>query len=340
MVSLTVIITTYKRPLLLRRALESVLDQSFVDFRVCVYDNASGDETGAVVSEFRDGRIEYHCHEENIGMMSNYQFAFQRVTTPYFCFLSDDDFLLPGFYESAMAELLQVPEAAFWAGAVRVTDTNNRVLSDPNSLWPREGLYSVPEGLLQMTLAKGMLPIPTGIIFNYERVKHIQPDWGSSVQLMWDPDYLMRIASEQPFIISKKPVGVFLAHDLGYSASFYDGLLSSAEGFEKYMLANRTILSRLITNPSTQNYRRDLIRSYNHMMNNYVIMFMKRYIRDQNFSSACSAYRFFKVGFEEDIRSLLFFYWAYYADKIPLVGRILQYFLGLLLWVKRKLKQV
>jgi glycosyltransferase involved in cell wall biosynthesis len=35
-----------------------------------IYDNASGDETAEVVSEFakKDARVKYHCHPENIGM--------------------------------------------------------------------------------------------------------------------------------------------------------------------------------------------------------------------------------------------------------------------------------
>ena len=42
---ITTIIPTYQRPQLLRCAIQSVLDQTYANFQVCVYDNASGDET-------------------------------------------------------------------------------------------------------------------------------------------------------------------------------------------------------------------------------------------------------------------------------------------------------
>jgi len=50
---ITTVIPTYRRPAMLRRAIRSVLSQTFPDFRLCVYDNASGDETAVVVEEFR-----------------------------------------------------------------------------------------------------------------------------------------------------------------------------------------------------------------------------------------------------------------------------------------------
>src|SRR4051794_28458036 len=83
---ITAIIPTYRRPLLLRRAIRSVLDQTYPNLLVCVYDNASGDETASVVRALarEDPRVRYHCHPENIGMSANFAYAMERVETPYF----------------------------------------------------------------------------------------------------------------------------------------------------------------------------------------------------------------------------------------------------------------
>ncbi|RKX41747.1 MAG: glycosyltransferase family 2 protein, partial [Thermotogae bacterium] len=61
---ITTIIPTYRRPKLLQRAIKSVLNQTYPHFQVCVYDNASGDETAEVVAEFakKDPRVKYYCH--------------------------------------------------------------------------------------------------------------------------------------------------------------------------------------------------------------------------------------------------------------------------------------
>jgi glycosyltransferase involved in cell wall biosynthesis len=50
--TITTNICTYRRPKMLRRAIESVLNQTYQDFRICIYDNNSGDDTAAVAAEF------------------------------------------------------------------------------------------------------------------------------------------------------------------------------------------------------------------------------------------------------------------------------------------------
>ena len=45
---ITTVIPTYRRPALLAQAIRSVLTQTYPHFLVCVYDNASADETADV----------------------------------------------------------------------------------------------------------------------------------------------------------------------------------------------------------------------------------------------------------------------------------------------------
>lgn len=111
----TALIPTYQRPELLRRAILSVLKQTYTDLQVAVFDNASGDRTENVVNSLKkmDDRILYHCHPTNIGALKNFKFAFQSVNTPYFSILSDDDALSFEFYEQAVPILEQDPDMMF-----------------------------------------------------------------------------------------------------------------------------------------------------------------------------------------------------------------------------------
>src|SRR4030067_3693919 len=101
---ITAIIPTYRRPKLLRRAVLSVLNQTYPHLRVCVYDNASGDETEEVVAELmqKDSRVRYHRHPENIGLFNNFNYGLQEIETSFFSLLSDDDVLVPTFYENTI----------------------------------------------------------------------------------------------------------------------------------------------------------------------------------------------------------------------------------------------
>lgn len=110
----TVAIPTYRRPELLREALESVRAQTFRDFAVLVSDNASGDGTGAVVREFSDLQIEHYRHETNLGAKRNFRFALTHPQTPFVAQLEDDNLWLPHHLENAMAGFKIWPEASMY----------------------------------------------------------------------------------------------------------------------------------------------------------------------------------------------------------------------------------
>lgn len=88
------IITTYNRSVFMKKALESVLAQTFEDFELLILDNSSQDDTEAVVKSFKDPRIRYIKHEpmsispaRNIGV--------KEAKSDYIAFLDDDDEWLP-----------------------------------------------------------------------------------------------------------------------------------------------------------------------------------------------------------------------------------------------------
>ena len=107
----TVLIPTHRRPALLSRAIKSALAQTHAGVRVRVYDNASGDETAAIVAQLavQDPRLSYLCHDRNLGSFANYRFAMEHVETPYFSVLADDDLLLPDFHRLALETLKSQP---------------------------------------------------------------------------------------------------------------------------------------------------------------------------------------------------------------------------------------
>jgi len=83
---ITTIIPTYRRPKLLKRAIESALNQSYPHIQVLVLDNDSNDGTKEQVQAMmkKDARIIYHCHKTNIGANANFKFGLEQVKTPYF----------------------------------------------------------------------------------------------------------------------------------------------------------------------------------------------------------------------------------------------------------------
>jgi glycosyltransferase involved in cell wall biosynthesis len=210
---ITTIIPTYRRPEMLRRAIRSVLNQTFPHFQLCIYDNASGDDTTEVVAEFtkKDLRVKYFCHPHNIGAIPNYNHGLREVRTPLFSLLADDDILLPDFYKITLAGFDKYPQAMFSAGATLVMNEKGEEVLCPMSWWPREGYFAPPEGLLTMIGKKKSNHIFwTGILFRSELRQQIGL---LDEELHFaDHDFQLRISARFPFVISKKPCAIFLRH--------------------------------------------------------------------------------------------------------------------------------
>jgi glycosyltransferase involved in cell wall biosynthesis len=205
----TVIIPTLRRPLLLVRAIRSVQAQTVRDLTIAVTDNASGDGTRDVVASMmaRDPRIRYHEQPNNLGPHANFQHALERVDTPYFTLLSDDDLILPEFLAHSLSELEHAPDAMFAASPVLLVDPEGTLLKVHGDNW-RPGTHQPPQGLLDMT-RKGHF-IWTGIVFrtSVRDSVRLDPQTGNSS----DMDFQLQLAARYPFVTSGRPEAIFSWH--------------------------------------------------------------------------------------------------------------------------------
>ncbi len=88
---ISIIIPTYNRAQLLKRAIESLLKQTYQGFEIIVVDDASTDSTAEVVTGFDDGRIRYLRHSRNQGPSAARNTGIKVAKGEYIAFLDDDD---------------------------------------------------------------------------------------------------------------------------------------------------------------------------------------------------------------------------------------------------------
>jgi glycosyltransferase involved in cell wall biosynthesis len=211
----TTIIATYRRPRLLERAVRSALGQSFRNLRVLVLDNDSEDQTPEVVAALarEDPRVFYHRHPRNVGLYDNFRFGLDAVETPYFSFLSDDDWLLPRFYERALASLKEHPRARFFCGRSwhhHLTHNTRRL--EPARGW-QEGLYRAGEAV------PAMLERPftwTASLFSTEIRPHVVPFEKIPT---FDVLFLAKAAARFDFLVSGMACAVFSVGRSGITRS-------------------------------------------------------------------------------------------------------------------------
>jgi len=205
----TAIITTYRRPDRLRRAIRSVLNQTMPRLRVCVYDDASGDGTAAVVQSLaaKDSRVEYYCHPVNLGAPANFEYGVQHVATPFFSIMSDDDALLPQFYTLALAQFALYPEAMAAIGETLYMGDDGTYLGGAARRFA-PGLHQPPHNLLAMS--RYPQPSWTGMLFRAE-VRERVGTLDTSLFSM-DYDFVLRVAALCPYSVFHDPVALFTVH--------------------------------------------------------------------------------------------------------------------------------
>lgn len=227
---ITAIVQTYRRPQLLRRTINSLLNQTYTNLLICVYDNASGDETSKVVAEFaqKDPRVRYHCHSENIGGLKNFHYAIARVDTPFFHIIADDDWTLPEFYKLGIVALQNHKEAKFFAGlTINVDNDFFPLMAIPSEDFP-EGVNTPPEGMYKMI--SGHIPW-TSMIFNTTLIKELGITDCNSVTL--DYDFEVLAACKYPFVVSHQPCAIYHVHSANGAKTisaedFHSGVLHLA----------------------------------------------------------------------------------------------------------------
>ncbi|QHI34095.1 glycosyltransferase [Acinetobacter haemolyticus] len=101
-VLVTIYIPTFNRLSLLKRALSSVINQTYQELEIIIVDDCSTDGTQdflKAISE-QDKRIKYFLKDKNGGACESRNIAIQNATGEYITGLDDDDFFLPDRIEN------------------------------------------------------------------------------------------------------------------------------------------------------------------------------------------------------------------------------------------------
>ena len=106
----SVIIPTYNRAGFLKKAIESVLNQTYYDLELIVVDDGSCDETGKLVSGYRDKRIIYKKLRKNHGVSHARNVGIEIAAGGFIAFLDSDDWYLTNKLEKTFEYIRKCPE--------------------------------------------------------------------------------------------------------------------------------------------------------------------------------------------------------------------------------------
>ena len=96
---------------MLKRAIRSVLDQTYSKLECIVVDDASRDNTEGMISSFEDDRLRYFRHEKNKGASAARNTGIKHSKGELIAFLDDDDEWLSAKLEKQVPLINGLPES-------------------------------------------------------------------------------------------------------------------------------------------------------------------------------------------------------------------------------------
>lgn len=105
MPKVSVIINCLNGENFVRQAIQSVYDQTYQDWEIIFWDNASTDSTPEIAKSFADGRLRYFRSIETVPLGQARQWAFAEAKGDWVAILDHDDFFLPLRLQRQIEEL-------------------------------------------------------------------------------------------------------------------------------------------------------------------------------------------------------------------------------------------
>lgn len=187
----TIITPTFNRGSLISRAIQSVLDQSYVHFEYLIIDDASTDNTEEVVKKFNDPRISYIRYAKNGGNAVARNVGVKAAKGDFIAFLDSDDEYLPNYLSRAVNYLKSEAKASFlWAGTRTVgidKKERERIWVPTRANHPDQFLYELHVGI--------------GRGFLIKRECFYDLEFDENLRTAVDTDFLIRLRQKYDFTV-------------------------------------------------------------------------------------------------------------------------------------------
>src|SRR5258705_598866 len=108
--------STYKRPLFLKRQIESILKQSFRNFEVVICDNDPDGSAWNVIKAIGDPRLKYFPNINNLGMIKSFNKSIIHSKAEYIVSVADDDRVYPDMLETLVTLKNKYPGYGMYLG--------------------------------------------------------------------------------------------------------------------------------------------------------------------------------------------------------------------------------
>ena len=210
----SIVITTYNRLSLLKRAVESALNQT-IDCEIVVADDGSSDGTEEYIKSLGD-RVVYHRNSINLGHSATVNAGIKAAKGDWIKLLDDDDYLASNCIEKLTEAIVACPQAVICSCQAIQVDMNDTEVSRTNQVGSGKACYISQEDIHYGMLLE-VVPFGTPVQVSFQREAFIKSGG-------WNPAFDGNCDDIYSWIqIAKYGDAVFVNDYLGYRTLWEGG---------------------------------------------------------------------------------------------------------------------
>ena len=200
----SVIMPLYNKGPYVRKALESVCSQCFLDFELIVVDDGSTDDSYSIAKEVLEkAHIEYNLiHQDNSGVSTARNNGVAASHGDYLCFLDADDWWSPSFLERMNGMIDAYPDAGIYGTNYYYVKNGKERICVTTAQTGYINYCKVYTDTLSMPLTSISVAIPRSVFEQYEGFK----PW---LKLGEDFDLWIRIALRMKVAFLDEPLAYY-----------------------------------------------------------------------------------------------------------------------------------
>ncbi|GHU67758.1 hypothetical protein FACS189413_03130 [Bacteroidia bacterium] len=130
----------------LNECIDSILNQTYIDFELVIVNDASPENVEAIVQTYDDIRIRYYKNDVNIGaenVVDNWNKCLEYARCEYFVLMGDDDKLAPNYLEEFVKLIEQYPNLGVYHCRAKIIDENSEFVFLSESRPEYESVFSL-----------------------------------------------------------------------------------------------------------------------------------------------------------------------------------------------------
>lgn len=228
----SVLLPVYNGQDYLRKAIPSILSQTYENFELLIADDLSTDDSFAIIQEFakQDNRIKHFKNAETLGHSGNYNFCLDQAKGDFYKSFAQDDLLEPTCIEQMLDVFLREPDVTLVSCARRWIDPNGKDMQVVRPYSSDMKLTAKEVILYNILVFSNWIGEPSSSMVR--RVSPPEPRFDLKNVHFADVEYLMQVAARGAYYYLDKPLCLYRRHQAAMSKVTLRGMYFAPDLFD------------------------------------------------------------------------------------------------------------